>query len=68
MQTEAITLNDKLKIVDDKYSTLPADHFLSEQDKQLQNCFQDNKHVQEIVKLEVGINHKVLLYLASGRL
>ena len=53
IQTEAVTLQDKLNMLDEKYAQLPAQHFLSEQDKHLQNIYQDNKHIKEIVQLEV---------------
>ncbi|XP_063694288.1 centriole and centriolar satellite protein OFD1-like [Bolinopsis microptera] len=53
IQTEAVTLQDKLNMLDEKYADLPADHFLSEQDKQLQKINMENKQIQDIVKLEV---------------
>ena len=58
IQTEAVTLQDKLNMLDEKYAQLPAHHFLSEQDKHLQNIYQDNKHIQEVVKLEVCVSLK----------
>ena len=65
IQTEAVTLQDKLNMLDEKYADLPADHFLSEQDKQLQKINIENKQIQDIVKLEVCINSKPFRILYS---
>ena len=66
IQTEAVTLQDKLNMLDEKYADLPADHFLSEQDKQLQKINIENKQIQDIVKLEVCIKAKAFKILYSN--
>ena len=62
VQTEAVTLQEKLNQLDEKYAELPAGHFLSEQDKHLQNIYKDNQHIQDVVKLEVRVNSSCSKY------
>ena len=65
VQTEAVTLQEKLNQLDEKYVELPAGHFLSEQDKHLQNIYKDNQHIQDVVKLEVRVNSSSSKYQNS---
>ena len=48
-------------MLDEKYAQLPPETFLSEQERQLHAIYQDNKNVQELVKLEVCTRYELNL-------